>query len=128
MRLKLKKHTMVRNKLLLILGFVLFTSNVKAQVINYVKYEWQADIKVYFVNYEYESDITVFRTNFKYKASKPGYWWWDDKGENGDEYSSDKLNVWVCKYKYQSDYSVYISTFPWEIILTDRYINEVWKR
>ena len=112
-------------RLLLILGLILFTSNVKAQVINYVKYEWQADIKVYFVKYEYEADITVFRTNHKYKASKPGCWWWDDKGENGDEYSSDKLNVWVCKYKYQSDYNVYVGKYEYQIKLTEQYINEI---
>jgi len=117
---------MMRNKLLLILGFVLFTSNVKAQIINFVKYEYQADIKVYFTNYKYEADIIVCKTNFKYKAeSKPGHWYMGRRNDGDNKYSSDRLNVYVVRYKYQSDYSVYISTFTWEIKLTDKYINEV---
>ena len=117
---------MMRNKLLLILGFVLFTSNVKAQIINFVPYEYQADIKVYFTNYKYDADVIVCKTNFKYKAeSKPGYWYMGRRNDGDNRYSSDRLNVYVVRYKYQSDYSVYISTFTWEIKLTDKYINEV---
>ena len=114
-------------KLLLILGLILFTSNVKAQVINWVEYEYQADIKVFFVKYKYESDIIVCKTDYKYKTDKPGYWWWegDNVGEGDRVYSSNRLNVYVVKYKYQSDYNVYISTHGWEIKLTDKYINEV---
>ena len=117
---------LVRNKLLLILGLILFISNVKAQVINFVPYEYQADIKVYFTNCMYDADIVVCKTNFKSKAkSKPGYWYLKRKNNGDNRYSSDRLNVYVVRYKYQSDYSVYISTFTWEIKLTDKYINEV---
>ena len=112
-------------RLLLILGLVLFTSNVKAQVINFVKYEYQADVKVYFVNYKYEADVVVCKTNHKYEAqSKPGYWYMGRENDGDNRYASDRLNVYVVKYKYQSDYKIYISTNGWEIKLTDKYVNE----
>lgn len=116
-------------KLLLILGLILFINNAKAQVINYVKYEYQADIKVFFTQYKYDADVIVCKTKHKYEAeSKPGYWWWEgDRMDVGSRvYSSKRVNVYVVRYKYQADYNVYLSTHGYEIKLTDKYINEVW--
>ena len=110
-------------RLLLILGLVLFISNAKAQSINWVAYEYQADIKVCYVQYKYEADIIVCKAKYKYQSDKPGYWWWSDDG--GRDYSSNRLNVYVVKYKYQADYKVYLTTYEYEVKLTDKYINEV---
>ena len=117
-------------KLLLILGLILFTSNVKAQVINWVTYEYQADIKVFFTQYKYDADIIACKTKYKHQANKPGYWWWEgDRMDVGSRvYSSHMVNVFQVKYKYQADYVVYLSSHGYEIKLTDKYINEVWKR
>lgn len=111
-------------QLLLILGLILFTNKAKAQVINFVKYEYQADIKVYFTSYKYEADVIVCKTYFKSKA-KPGHWYLKRRNNGDNRYSSDRLNVYVVRYKYQSDYSVYIGMFTWEIKLTDKYIDEI---
>jgi len=112
-------------KLLLILGLILFTSNVKAQVINWVEHEWQADITVHLVRYKWEADLIICKTNQKYKTNKPGIWWWDENGENGRDYSSNRLNVCRVEHKWQADYTVYLSTHEYEIKLTDEYLNEI---
>ena len=49
-------------KILLLLLGILFTLNVKGQVIQFVQYSYQADIKVNFVDYKYQADIVVTGT------------------------------------------------------------------
>ena len=47
---------------------VLFVSNAKAQVINWVDNTYNADITVYFTNYKHEADVIVYKTEYKYEA------------------------------------------------------------
>ena len=112
-------------KLLLILGLLLSISKANGQVINWVAYEHQSDIKVYFAQYKYEADVIICKAKYKYQADKPGYWWWDEKGTEGREYDMNRVNVIQVKYKWQADYVVYLTTHEWEIKLTDKYINEI---
>ena len=116
-------------KLLLILGLLLSISKANGQVINWVNYEYQADIKVYFCQYKYEADIIIFKAKYKYQSDKQGYWWWEgdnDGNDGGRNYSSNRLNVYRVKYKYQADYIVYLTTHEYEVKLTDKYINEIY--
>lgn len=104
---------------------LLFVVNVsKAQVINWVEHEWQADIKVYLTDYKWSSDIVVYHTQNKYEAkSKLGWWYWDNGGRY--DYSSDKLNVYVVRFPFQADYKVYVGENKWDVRVTDKYVNEV---
>ena len=43
----------------LIIALVLVTSGLKAQVINWVNYAHQADVKVFFVEHKWQADIVV---------------------------------------------------------------------
>jgi hypothetical protein len=115
-------------KLLLILGLLLSISKANGQVINWVNYEYQADIKVYFTQYKYDADIIACKAKYKYQTDKPGYWWWEgDRMDVGNRvYSSHIVNVFQVKYKYQADYVVYLSSHGYEIKLTEQYINEVY--
>lgn len=106
-----------------ILGVLLFTLTANAQVINRVDARWKADINVMFTN-KLNADIIVYRTDSKHEAqTKPGYWWWDGDEMNGG-YSSNKLNVYVVEYRYQADYTVYITDKKYEVRVTNKYINE----
>ena len=101
---------------------VLFVSNAKAQVINWVDNTYNADITVYFTNYKYEADVIVYKTTLKYEAKqKPGYWWWDENLSGGTEYN--KLNIKTVKYKYQADLIVYVTTYKHEIKLSRKYLD-----
>jgi len=112
----------------LIIGLLLLFNTAKAQVINWVAYEHQADIKVYFAQYKYEADVIIYKAKHKYQAkAKPGYWWWSDNGDEGREYDMERVNIIQVKYKHQADYVVYLTTNEWEIKLTDKYITEVWE-
>jgi len=109
-------------KKLIIMCLVLFVSNAKAQVINWVDNTYNADITVYFTNYKYEADVIVYKTEYKYEAKmKPGYWWWDENLSGGTEYN--KLNIKTVKYKYQADLVVYLTTYKHEIKLNQEYLN-----
>lgn len=111
-------------KKLILLGLILFTINVNGQVINLVQYESQADIKVYLTNTNYTANIIVYKTTQKYEAQgKLGYWYWGNRG--GDRLSKSSLNVFIVKYRYQADYSVYVTNKRHEVKLTNKYINEV---
>lgn len=101
---------------------VLFVSNAKAQMINWVDNDYNADITVYLTSYKYEADVIVYKTSYKYEAKmKPGYWWWDENLSGG--YSHDKINVKTVKYKYQADLIVYMSTYKHEVKLSRKYLN-----
>ena len=101
---------------------VLFISNAKAQVVNWVDNEYNADVTVYFTQYKYEADVIVYKTNYKYEAKmKPGYWWWDENLSGGHEYQM--LNIKNVKYKYQADIIVYLTTYKSEIKLNQEYLN-----
>jgi len=109
-------------KKLIIMCLVLFVSNAKAQVINWVDNTYNADITVYFTNYKYEAEVIVYKTNYKYEAKmKPGYWWWDENLSEGTEYN--KLNIKSVKHKYQADLVVYLTTYKHEIKLSKEYLN-----
>jgi hypothetical protein len=112
-------------KLLFILGLSLFTSMVNAQVINWVEHEWQADITVQIVRYEWEADVTICKTKNKNRTTKPGVWWWDEDGELGRDYSSNRLNVCRVKYGWQADYKVYLTTYEYKVKVTNDYLNEI---
>ena len=108
---------------------VLFISNAKAQVVNWVDNDYNADIKVYLTDYRYEADVVVFKTNYKYDAKvKPGQWWWEENPDGRYEYN--KINVREVKYKYQADFIVYFTNYKSEIKLSQEYLNviEEWER
>lgn len=110
-----------------IIGLTLLCSKAQAQVINWVDQPWKADINVYFTNYKYEADIIIFKTNHKWDAKeKPGYWYWRE--DDGEEYDSDRVNIFPVEHKWQADYVVYLTTYAHEIKLTDKYINEIWEQ
>ncbi len=113
-------------KLLIITCLVLFNYNAKAQVVNWVDNNYNADITVYFTNYKYEADVIVYKTPLKYEAKmKPGYWWWDENLSGGHKYQI--LNIKSVNYKYQADMIVYISSFKHEIKLSREYLNLIEK-
>jgi hypothetical protein len=109
-------------KKLIIMCLVLFVSNAKAQVINWVDNTYNADITVYFTSYKYEADVIVYKTTLKYEAKqKPGYWWWDENLSSNYEYK--QLNIKTVKYKYQADLIVYVTTYKHEIKLSRKYLD-----
>jgi len=110
------------------LCLLLFIGKANGQVINWVAYEHQADIKVFFTQYKYDADVIICKAEHKYQADKPGIWWWDEDGETGREYDMNRVNIIQVKYKYQADYVVYLTSHQYEIRLTDKYITEVWKQ
>lgn len=112
-------------KLLFTLGLSLFTLATNAQVINWVEHEWQADITVQIVKYEWEADVTICRTKSKSRATKPGIWWWDEDGEMGRNNSSDRLSVCRVSYGWQADYKVYLTTYEYNVKVTDEYLEEI---
>ena len=117
------------NKFISILVLSVLAIGAKAQVVNWVENDYNADLKIYFTNYKYEADVIAFKTPYKYEAQmKPGYWWWDENLSNS--YVYQKMNIKSIKYKYQADFIVYITTFKHEIKLSKEYINviEEWKQ
>jgi hypothetical protein len=112
-------------KLLLLLG-ILFTLNVKGQVIQFVQYSYQADIKVNFVDYKYQADIVVSKVDNKYQTNKPGYWYFIYSSlSNSGYYSNSTLKVYVVPYNYQADFNVYVSNSDWDVRVTDEYLNAI---
>ncbi len=113
------------HRLLFIFGLSLFALTSNAQVINWVEHEWQADITVQIVKYEWEADVTICRTKSKNRATKPGIWWWDRDGEMGRDNSSDRLSVCRVSYGWQADYKVYLTTYEYNVKVTDEYLEEI---
>ena len=113
---------------LLIIGLLMLSNTGRAQVINWVRYEHQADIKVYFTGMKYEADVVVIQAQYKHQAkAKPGYWYWEERGVMGREYDSDRVNIFQVQYKWQADYVVFIGEYEHEIKVTTKYVNEVWE-
>jgi len=112
-------------KLLLILS-ILFTLNVKGQVIQFVQQPSQTDIKVKFVDYKYQADVVVMKVDNKYQASKPGHWYFKYSSfSNSGYYSNSTLKVRIVRYHYEADFHVYVTENRWEIKLTDEYLNAI---
>ena len=85
-------------KLLLILGLILFTSNVEAQIVSYVKYKHEADYIVYEVDYKWQSDIAYVQTENRYEA-KNGVWYVSDRKEG--------IKLYKAKYRHEADLLVF---------------------
>ena len=116
-------------KILLLLLGILFTLNVKGQVIQFVQYSYQADIKVNFVDYKYQADIVVVKVDNKYQTNKPGYWYFIYSSlsnySNSGYYSNSTLKVYVVPYNYLADFNVYVSNSDWDVRVTDEYLNAI---
>ena len=69
---------------------ILFSSKLHGQQIFSVKYDYQADIKVYVVSYSYQADLKVYKVSSSYQADEDGLWYFTD-------------------YDYQADKKVYIT-------------------
>ena len=110
-------------RLLFIIWGLLLVTNANAQVINYVDKEYNADFNVYFTTYKHEADVIVWRTNYKHDSkTKPGYWFW--RNDDGEEYDSDRVNIFQVEHKYQSDYVVYLSEYSHEVKVNGDYLME----
>ena len=60
--------------LILFLGLYL-TSN--AQIIRFVDYKYQSDVKIFFVKHKYQADGIVYMTPYKFQARNMMCFWYD---------------------------------------------------
>ena len=103
----------------IVIGLLLLCSKLQAQVINFVDYAHQADLKVYFVEYKHEADIVVYYVDYKSETLQPGIWW------QGDRYDSDRIDVWVSRYKHEADVRVFVGEYKHEVRVNDKYLQLV---
>ena len=90
-----------------------------AQVVKFVNYKYQSDVKVYLTDYSYQADATVFVTPYRYQAKdKLGYWF-----VSSSNYGAVK--VYITKHKYEADVLVYISEWKYKVKYNGSYIKNL---
>lgn len=82
---------------------------LQAQKVHKVKYESQADIKVFIVEYESQADLKVYIVEYESQAIEDGLWYFVEYESQADkkvfftEYESQAdLKVFIVKYKSQA--------------------------
>ena len=91
------------------------TSN--AQVVKFVNYKYQSDVKVYLTDYSYQADATVFVTSYRYQAKdKLGYWFVSSS-------NYEAVKIYITKYKYEADVIIHISEWKYKVKYNGSYIK-----
>ena len=102
---------------LLIIVLALMSSNLKAQVINWVNDAHQADVKVFFVEHKWQADVVVWYApsgKVRTYGYRPGVW---------VERGKPEIYVWQARYKHQADVKVYVAQRRYEVRVNQKYLN-----
>ncbi|MCH1534506.1 MAG: DUF6150 family protein, partial [Schleiferiaceae bacterium] len=91
------------NKLLIYSTFLFLpVVGLNAQTVYSVKYESQADVKVFVVDYESQADLLVFKESYSSRAKgNDGNWFFVDYQSQADK------SIYFVKYESQADLKVY---------------------
>jgi len=91
------------NKLLVLSTFLLLSVvGLNAQTVYSVKYESQADVKVFVVEYESQADLLVFKEDYSSRAKgNEGNWFFVDYQSQADK------SIYFVKYESQADLKIY---------------------
>ena len=104
----------------LIIVLALMSSSLKAQVINWVNYAHQADVKVFFVEHKWQADVVVWYApsgKARTYGYRPGVW------IERPQYGKPEIHVWQARYKHQADVKVYVAQHRYEVRVNQKYLN-----
>ena len=109
-------HKFMR-KLCVLCAFLCVNFALNAQVINYVEYKHQSDIKVYFVDWKHQADIVINFVKSPYFAkTNPGFWYLNPFDLGG-------VKVYRCKWKHEADVKVFITGWKYQVRINEKYLN-----
>ena len=97
---------MGKYKFVIVILLGLFSFNLQAQIVSYVKYKHEADLIVYEVDYKWQADITYVLVNKRYEA-KDGVWYISDRKEG--------IRLYRAKYRHEADVLVFRVKYRHEI-------------
>jgi len=97
----------------------------KAQVINIVENEWDADVNIYFTSLEWNADgVVLYTKSLHHARNVEGHWFLINSGERR---RLDCINAYVVDKARYADLKIYLSKDPSKIRLNQRYRNGAWK-